>query len=117
MQYTFTATTAGAVAALLAGTESMAGARPRRSMFVIAALLFLVGGLARPLAALAGAVTTGLLIPAATLLGSSGRLRARRLASVLLIAVSGCAALLYCNGVLYGRSADWNEYYQYNWMI
>ena len=118
MQFTFTATAAGAAAALLAGTESMARARPRRSMFVMAALLFLVGGLVRPLAALAGALATGLLlIPAAALSGSLGRLRVQRLAGVLLIAVSGCAALLYCDGVLYGRSADWNEYYQYNWMI
>ena len=118
MQFTFTATAAGAAAALLAGTESMARARPRRSMFVMAALLFLVGGLVRPLAALAGALATGLLlIPAAALSGSLGRLRVQRLAGVLLIAVSGCAALLYCDGVLYGRSADWNEYYQYNWII
>ena len=113
MQFTFPAT-----AALLAGTESMARARPRRSIFVMATLLFLVGGLVRPMAALAGAFTTALLlIPAAALSGSSGRLRIQRLAGVLLIAVSGCAALLYCDGVLYGRSADWHEYYQYKWMI
>ena len=118
MQFTFTATVAGAAAALLAGTESMTLARPRRSMFVMAALLLIVGLLVRPMAALAGALTTTLLlIPAAALSGSSGRLRVQRLAGVLLIAVSGCAALLYCDGLLYGRSADWNEYYQYNWMI
>ena len=87
-------------------------------MFVMAALLFLVGGLVRPDAALAGALTTALLLlPAAALSGSLWRLRVQRLAVVLLIAVSGFAVLRYCDGVLYGRSADWHEYYQYNRMI
>lgn len=116
VQYTISATAAGVAATLLAVTEAAQAARTRRSVLVMAALLFLMGSLVRPMGAMAGALAVGLLLmPLAAVTRPTPR-TVMGLAGVPLVAALAFTGLLSLDGALYGRWPDWNQYYQYNWM-
>lgn len=117
LQYTFSATAAGVAGTLLVATESAPAARTRRSVLVMAALLFVMGSLVRPMGALAGALSVGLLLmPLAAVTRPAPRAGVVRLAAVLLVAALAFTGLRSLDGALYGRWPDWNQYYLYNWM-
>ena len=118
VQYTFSATAAGVAATLLAATESAPTARTRRSVVVMASLLFLMGSLVRPMGAFAGALIVSLLlIPLAVVTRSVPRAGVARLTGVLFTATLVFVGLQFLDSVIYSGWPDWNQYYQYQWMV
>jgi hypothetical protein len=111
-QFTISSTLAGGAGVLLAVGE-LGAARPRRSVLVMAFLLFVVGVLMRPMGGSAGGVmAAGISLPL---------VRGRRWwVSISGIIATASALFLVArsvDGALYGTNRGWDEYYRYNWMV
>jgi hypothetical protein len=113
VQFTISATIAGGAAALLALTE-MGAPRPRKAVLLMAFLLYVAGLLIRPMGGPAGAaVAVGLSIP---------YLRSQKWWWVHALGVLATVSIVffaaqYVDVVLYGRDAEWNAYFRFNWLV
>ena len=113
IQFTISATLAGGAAALLALTE-MGTPRPRKAVLLMAFFLYVVGLLIRPMGGPAGAaVAVGLSVP---------YLRSRRWGWVHALGVLATVSIVffaaqYVDVLLYGRDAEWDAYFRFNWLV
>ncbi|MEQ1908686.1 MAG: hypothetical protein ABMA15_07675 [Vicinamibacterales bacterium] len=115
MQFTISATLAGAVAAALAATELFSAA-PRVSVLVMSTSLLLLGLLVRLMGTAAGAVLmTTLLAPLVFNARAVQTPRAVRLGAMLTIVIALTGTLLYLDGSLYGLHDEWSVYFQNAW--
>jgi len=113
LTFTISSTLAGGAGILLVISE-LGAARPRRSVVVMAFLLFAIGLLMRPLGGVAGAVMATIL--------SLPVVRTRRFGWAHILGLAAVVSVLfvatqYGDAVLYSANREWSEYHRYNWMV
>lgn len=118
VQFTMSATVAGAASALVLLTELWSAVRPRLHVGVMAAVLLVAALLIRPLAAVAGAgAAVAFFVPLSIAEPVGRRWRLMSLVYVGLAVVVSFAVLQYVDSLAYALDSRWDAYRRTNWLI